>query len=124
VVLDIMTRIAVQVEKYQLLLPSEFRVCDEKPLGTAAAVDLAEVLRALPSPPADKELGTLVDFYTSSANQAISYENCCQELDEFGASRLSQDDRTSSGSSQSIISLLIMEFFRRRQSLKFRLRQR
>jgi Ca2+-binding EF-hand superfamily protein len=88
VVLDIMTHIAVQVDKYQLLLPGEFSVYDKRHLGTISKEAFRDVLLALPSPPSEKDLGTLIEFYLNTANQEINYESFCQELDEFGGARV------------------------------------
>lgn len=88
VVLDVMTRIAVQIQKYQLLLLDEFKVYDTKRNGMINAQQFVEVLRSIPLPPTDSEMQTLVDFYINRSTREINYDSFCQELDEFAGTRL------------------------------------
>jgi Ca2+-binding EF-hand superfamily protein len=102
VVLDIMTRVAVQAEKYQLMLRDQFRVHDTRRLGTIPTAAFMAVLAGLPSPPTEQELKTLGDFYINSSNQEINYDSFCQELDEFAAVRLRQNPSLAAKILQSI----------------------
>ena len=87
-VLDIMTRIAVQIQKYQLMLMDEFKVYDTKHNGMIAIQPFTEVLMSIPHPPTDSELQTLVDFYMNRSSREINYDSFCQELEEFAGTRL------------------------------------
>lgn len=88
VALDIMTRIGVIVARYNIDIFEEFKQYDRSNIGLIKDAEFAAVIASLPGAPSEKDIQSLVEFYTNKTSHDINYESFCQELDEFAIRRL------------------------------------
>lgn len=92
VALDVLTKIAAITNKYQIDLMGEFRQVDVTHKGSIPANYFIDIIGTIPSPPDDKEMQSLVNFYMGPNNE-VNYMNFCTEMEEFGIRRIVQNPK-------------------------------
>lgn len=91
VALQIMTRIGAIVARYNLDIFGDFKRYDRSNCGLIKDAEFAAVIASLPNAPNERDIQSLVDFYTNKTTHDINYESFCQEMDEFAMRRLQQN---------------------------------
>lgn len=91
VALDVMTRIGAIVARYNLDIFDDFKRYDRSGTGLIKDAEFAAVIASLPNAPNEKDIQSLVNFYTNRTTHDINYESFCQEMDEFAMRRLQQN---------------------------------